>query len=84
MSMKAYDHYDREIRRNDVVTYPVRKGSSMWLDNGKVTAINSDGSLSITKPDTGRKTVIQNTDTTILATRSVRQAVNEQLRELAA
>lgn len=83
-SKTAYDFYGRMIRRNDVITYPVRQGSSMWLDHGKVTEINADGSVQVIKPDTGRKTVIFNTDTTILGTKSVRTAVNDELRSLAA
>lgn len=79
---KATDCYDRSIRVGDGLTYPVRKGSDMWLSDGKVLKINDDGSVQLQKSDTGRITTIKNTHTTILATDSVRRAINSAIKEL--
>lgn len=79
---RAFDFYGRTIRNGDVITYPVRQGSNMWLDHGKVTAVNTDGSVQIRKPETGRRTTIRNTDNAVLAPKSVRTVVNAQIREL--
>jgi hypothetical protein len=35
------DFLDREISVGDIIVYPVRRGSSMWLNKIKVTAIGS-------------------------------------------
>ncbi len=80
---KAFDKYNRSIRAGDAITYPVRKGSAMWLADGRVTAVNADGSLSVQKADTGRMTTVVNTDTTVLASNSVRAQINSQIRNLA-
>lgn len=81
-SSVAFDHYGRSIGRGDVVTYPTRKGSAMWLSHGKVKSVNSDGSLVVVKPDTGRQTTIRNTDMAIKAPKEFRQAITQEIADL--
>ncbi len=75
----AHDHFDRAIRTNDVITYPVRKGSSMWLESAKVNGVADNGGLSITKTN-GRRTVLLNTDMALLAPKAARSEVNAEIR----
>lgn len=79
---KVVDVYNRTIRKGDGITYPVRKGSAMWLADGRVESVNPDGSVTITKSTTGRKTVVKNTSSAVLATNSVRRAINAAIREV--
>jgi len=39
----ATDFLGREIKAGDTVVYPVRRGSSMWLNKLLVTQVASDG-----------------------------------------
>ena len=82
MTIKAKDHYGRSIRSGDVVTYPVRKGSQMWLATAKVDEVRTDGALSATK-DNGSPVTIFNTQTTVLASDSVRRQTNRKIRAAA-
>lgn len=81
---RAYDMYNRLLRKGDAVVWPVRKGSSMWMNDGRVTGVNQDGSIQVMKADTGNITRIKNTHMTILGNRPIREAVNDSIRSLAA
>jgi hypothetical protein len=39
----ATDFLGREIKAGDTIVYPVRRGSSMWLNRLLVTQVASDG-----------------------------------------
>ena len=39
MTMVAIDCFEKELNIGDTVAYPVRKGSSMWINSGKIINI---------------------------------------------
>lgn len=41
----ARDFLGREIQVGNLITYPVRKGSSMWLNKLKVTQVRNTGGV---------------------------------------
>lgn len=75
---KQTDLFGRSIRVGDVISYPVRKGSAMWFNDGKVTDVHSEG-LQVINPASGRKTQIQNTEMAVLAPREYRADINRRL-----
>jgi len=37
--MNAKDYFDNEIREGDIIAYPGRGGSSLWMNHGRVIEI---------------------------------------------
>lgn len=58
------DFFDREIEVGDLVTWPVRRASRMWMNAGTVMAVSAD-ELSVCKRDTGRTVTLKNAKTVI-------------------
>ena len=62
MMVEPRDFNGTEIKRGDVIAYPVRQGSSMWMTKAKVLDINIDVApykrteFFVRKSDTGKYT----------------------------
>jgi hypothetical protein len=61
----ALDFFGRRINKDCVIAYPVRQGSSMWIEKGRVTEVLSN-KLKIVKKR-GVKTQIKNICNCIIA-----------------
>lgn len=44
------DHFGREIKAGNIITYPVRRGSNMWTEHGKVLDVQGEV-ISLQKSD---------------------------------
>ena len=59
------DFFGRRFSKGDTIVYPLRKGSSMWLESAEVIDVGND-KLKILKPN-GQKTTIKNFFNCIIA-----------------
>lgn len=59
------DFFGRAVQVDDVIAYPQRQGSNLWMETGKVLAVEAE-KLSIRKSN-GRKTKIRNVRLCIVA-----------------
>jgi hypothetical protein len=48
---KRVDFLGQEIQLGDIIVYPGRHGSSLWLNKSTVIAIKEDGSIRIQRED---------------------------------
>jgi len=62
------DYLGREIKAGDTLVYPVRRGSSMWLNRILVTQA-LPAAVTGNKPD-GRRTIIKNLGNTVVVSAS--------------
>jgi hypothetical protein len=53
------DHFNNEIFEGCIIAYPVRSGSSLWIEEARVIGFTDEG-LKIVKAD-GKKTRLKNT-----------------------
>lgn len=58
------DYMGREIKASDTLVYPVRRGSSMWLNRLLVTQAIADA-VTGTNPD-GRRITVKNLNTAVV------------------
>lgn len=58
------DYMGREIKAGDTLVYPVRRGSSMWLNRLLVTQAIADA-VTGTNPD-GRRITVKNLNTAVV------------------
>lgn len=63
---KVVDILDREIKVGQVVAYPVRKSSSMWMNHGVVSEVGDD--YIVVRCDGGtRRSVVRSLDRVVIA-----------------
>lgn len=51
MNVEVYDFRGLEIRIGDLIAYPRRSGSAMWMQHGTVTGILTSDELDIRNED---------------------------------
>ena len=59
------DFFERLIRVDDIIVYPVRQGSRLWIEKAKVYDMHED-TLKIEKSN-GNKTRLKNVSSCIIA-----------------
>lgn len=63
------DALGRRINANDIVTYPVRRGSSMYIRSGKVVGLDLDNTRGIIVSINGRNVKVTETERVTVAIR---------------
>lgn len=76
------DYFGREIKKGNIITYPVRKGSDMWIEHAKVLDTGTD-QLQIQK-SSGRTAYFKSpARAVIIGAKDVRKDFNDSIRSLA-
>ena len=57
-----FDFRDIIIKEGDVIAYPGRKGSDLFMTEGIVTAIHETGNIEVQSRYTGKRRIILRTD----------------------
>jgi len=64
-----FDALDRKIKVGDLVTYPVRRGSVMYVQVGVVTGLDLDGERGLLIAREGKQVKVTETDRVTIAVR---------------
>jgi hypothetical protein len=69
------DFLGNEIKPGDIVVYPTRQSSRMWMNRAKVTQVRSDGTLRVQRADGTVKPIVR-VDRVVVVTKQVEEALH--------